>query len=244
MRLLIAIFTGLSHSLKIGLIDSDINGSMVCSTAINEARSNQHCVADSIEIERKDGCVPNRPAIGTINAADLFFTTQVRNTLQFYFVSSPSDLNLPDSYPVLAVGTDFSDVQMALTRLDIRALTSMSFVVILMCIGPVEDCFDFNTKNAVVTSGSMVLAPNIENYVQIINSFSAMLQKGLAELQGNFDKYMSLYTACYGYCYGVKEGGTGDTQSFYEIMRNKQFSSEFRKYVLRRIRENSNHPNV
>lgn len=47
--------------------------------------------------------------------------------------------------------------------------------------------------------------------------------------QGVFSNKFSLFLSCYAYCYGTRQGVTGDTQDFFNTFRNREISTSNRK---------------
>ncbi|EYC16712.1 hypothetical protein Y032_0032g2450 [Ancylostoma ceylanicum] len=127
------------------------------------------------------------------------------------------------STKVVAIGTDFDNLKDALHRLDVRGLSSQSYVVIMLCSSPVENCFaDPDARSTIANNDIIVLAPGMENYTMASSRISSLISNPIV---GGMDRYISLYNSCYGYCYGAKMGGTGDTQSFSNMMKSKSFSN-------------------
>ncbi|VDK46760.1 unnamed protein product [Cylicostephanus goldi] len=114
--------------------------------------------------------------------------------------------SLQMSTKVVAIGTDFENLKEALDQLDVRSLSSNSYIVIMLCSSPVENCFASPDARSVIANNDiMVLAPRMENYAMASTKLSTLISN---PVMGNMDRYISLYNSCYGYCFGFDGGGT------------------------------------
>ncbi|WKY15149.1 hypothetical protein Q1695_000560 [Nippostrongylus brasiliensis] len=103
------------------------------------------------------------------------------------------------STKVVAIATDFADMKKAMSTLEVRRLSEQSYIVIMLCTTPVQSCFaDAGTRAILADSGIIV---------------------------GEMGRYISLFNSCYGYCYGSKLAGTGDTQRFADTFKSKSFTN-------------------
>ncbi|KJH46643.1 hypothetical protein DICVIV_07297 [Dictyocaulus viviparus] len=78
-----------TNTLKLGLIDDDVDLQRICQAAIDKAKQNSVCAQDPIEIIGRIGCVSNYPSRGTSMAAELFYKQQVCRILQAFLFNNP-----------------------------------------------------------------------------------------------------------------------------------------------------------
>ncbi|WKY15148.1 hypothetical protein Q1695_000560 [Nippostrongylus brasiliensis] len=127
------------------------------------------------------------------------------------------------STKVVAIATDFADMKKAMSTLEVRRLSEQSYIVIMLCTTPVQSCFaDAGTRAILADSGIIVLAPHMDNYTAASEHITKLLS---SPLQGEMGRYISLFNSCYGYCYGSKLAGTGDTQRFADTFKSKSFTN-------------------
>lgn len=127
------------------------------------------------------------------------------------------------STKVIVIGTDFADLNAALRSLGVRRLAEQHYVVIMLCSSPVLNCFaDSAAQSTLAGSDVIVLAPQMDSYAAASNRIISLLSD---PIQGQMGRYISLYNSCYGYCYGAKAVGTGDTQTFANSLKSKSFSN-------------------
>ncbi|XGW35743.1 hypothetical protein V3C99_019157 [Haemonchus contortus] len=127
------------------------------------------------------------------------------------------------STKVVAFGTDFEDLAKAMRWLEIRRLSDHYYITIMVCSSPVQNCFaDDSARSLLDNSGIIVLAPRIDNYTMASSRITPLVSK---PVQGQLGRYIALYNSCYGYCFGTKISGVGNTQTFASTMKMKSFSN-------------------
>ncbi|RCN29507.1 hypothetical protein ANCCAN_24736 [Ancylostoma caninum] len=88
------------------------------------------------------------------------------------------------STKVIAIGTDFDNLNDALHRLDVRGLSSQSYVVIMLCSSPVENCFAHpDARSTIANNDIIVLAPGMENYTMASTRISSLISN---PIEANF----------------------------------------------------------
>ncbi|CAJ0953042.1 unnamed protein product, partial [Mesorhabditis belari] len=71
------IFFDISFSAILVIVDSRAETENLCQQALNEAQSDNQCPDEEIIIQRVNGCMPDQPSLGTINALEKYYAGQV-----------------------------------------------------------------------------------------------------------------------------------------------------------------------
>uniref|UniRef100_A0A7I4YZH2 guanylate cyclase n=1 Tax=Haemonchus contortus TaxID=6289 RepID=A0A7I4YZH2_HAECO len=103
------------------------------------------------------------------------------------------------STKVVAFGTDFEDLAKAMRWLEIRRLSDHYYITIMVCSSPVQNCFADDSARSLLDNSGIIV--------------------------GQLGRYIALYNSCYGYCFGTKISGVGNTQTFASTMKMKSFSN-------------------
>ncbi|KHN81821.1 hypothetical protein Tcan_09477 [Toxocara canis] len=121
---------------------------------------------------------------------------------------------------LIAIGTDFVDLRNVLNSLKVVSLSSENFIIVLLCSRVSTSCIS-QIVNLVYSASIIVLAPDIQNRDAIAEKLGRLLPNLI-----NYDRledYVTMYNACYGFCFGTKTSSTGGIE-YARNMQNKQFT--------------------
>uniref|UniRef100_A0A915PGV2 guanylate cyclase n=1 Tax=Setaria digitata TaxID=48799 RepID=A0A915PGV2_9BILA len=121
----------------------------------------------------------------------------------------------------MSLRTNASNPEMVFYTLEITSLTNDQYMVILICDQISEICTSA-VRHIVKKAKIIVLAPVIEKYKEIGDTLSKRMNFTIK--QEEVETYMTMYDACYGFCFGIGNGAAIDGKKFAQFMKNQQFT--------------------
>ncbi|CAG9537059.1 unnamed protein product [Cercopithifilaria johnstoni] len=137
--------------------------------------------------------------------------------------------NLRTTTNMIIIGNDFINLEMVLHNLEVTALTDDQYMVILICNKVSEVCTN-SVKDIITRAKIIVLAPIIEEYKSIEDKLSRRLN--FVVKKDEVEMYLTMYDACYGFCFGIGHNSVLDGRQFAEFMRNQHFTNVFGNVTL------------
>uniref|UniRef100_A0A1I8ELQ4 guanylate cyclase n=1 Tax=Wuchereria bancrofti TaxID=6293 RepID=A0A1I8ELQ4_WUCBA len=139
----------------------------------------------------------------------------------------------------IIIGDDFNDLGMVLRNLEVISLSDDHYMIILICNQISEICT--NSIKHIVADASIIiisintvlaamLAPIIEQYKVMANKLSERLNFTIKEKE--IEMYVTMYDACYGFCFGTRHSSILNGKKFAQSMRNQHFTDIFGNVTL------------
>ncbi|VIO89452.1 Adenylate and Guanylate cyclase catalytic domain containing protein [Brugia malayi] len=129
----------------------------------------------------------------------------------------------------IIIGDDFNDLGMVLRNLEMISLSDDHYMIILICNQISEICTS-SIKHIVADASIIILAPIIEQYKVMVDKLSERLNFTIKEEE--IEMYVTMYDACYGFCFGTRHSSTVNGKKFAQSMRNQHFTDIFGNITL------------
>ncbi|VDO27833.1 unnamed protein product [Onchocerca flexuosa] len=132
--------------------------------------------------------------------------------------------NLRTNSNMIIFGNDFINLEMVFHSLEVTALSNDHYMIILICNQISEICARA-VKHIISRAKIIILAPIIERYESIGEELNKRLN--FVVKKEEIETYVTMYDACYGFCFGIGHSPILDGKKFAQSMRNQQFIDIF-----------------